>query len=102
MNVFDLLAITPWYYKLAVGGNSSLGGVMRALRLSRIAKIRQIANPYTNILMESISQTISGTGSSLGIFLFICSVVTGTVVYEVEKHDNPDFYSNLKFWAFCF
>jgi len=95
MNIFDLLAITPWYYKLIVGGNSSLGGVMRALRLSRIAKIRQIANPYTNILMESLSQTISGTGSSLGIFLFICSVVTGTIVYEVEKTDNFEQFYNI-------
>lgn len=72
-------------------------------RLSRIAKIRQIANPYTNILMESLSQTISGTGSSLGIFLFICSVVTGTIVYEVEKTDNfEQFYSNLSFFLFAF
>jgi len=95
MNVLDLLAISPWYYKLVVGGNSSLGGVMRALRLSRIAKIRQIANPYTNILMESLSQTIAGTGSSLGIFLFICSVVTGTIVYEVEKLDNFEQFYNI-------
>merc|ERR550534_290560 len=95
MNIFDLLAISPWYYKLIVGGNSSLGGVMRALRLSRIAKIRQIANPYTNILMESLSQTISGTGSSLGIFLFICSVVTGTIVYEVEKTENFEQFYNI-------
>merc|ERR1719499_403447 len=95
MNIFDLLAISPWYYKLIVGGNSTLGGVMRALRLSRIAKIRQIANPYTNILMESLSQTISGTGSSLGILLFICSVVTGTLVYEVEKTNNFEQFYNI-------
>merc|ERR1719378_1792254 len=29
----------------------------------------------------------------MGIFLFICCVVTGTIIYEIEKEDNEQFYN---------
>merc|ERR1719499_2080097 len=36
---------------------------------------------------------MKGTGSTMAVFLFICCVVTGTVVYECEKDYNPDYYN---------
>jgi len=92
MNIFDILAILPWYtHLIGSTGETSIGGVMRALRLSRIAKIRQLATPYTNILLESLSNTVTGTGSSVALLLFICSVVTGSIVFECEKNAGSGF-----------
>ena len=74
------------------------------LSLSRIAKIRQLATPYTNILLQSLSDTVTGTGSSVALLLFICSVVTGSVVFECEKNAGSGFDSTyfIKCFFFCF
>jgi len=99
MNVFDLLAILPFYLQEVFPADAleSVGGVLRALRLTRIAKIRQLASPYTNIIMHATTDTIMGAGSSVAIFLFIGTVMTGTLVYAFE-HDPDEadqFFTNI-------
>lgn len=95
MNILDLLAILPFYLQAFLDAEAleSVGGVLRALRLTRIAKIRQLASPYTNIIMHATVDSLMGAGSSVAIFLFIGTVMTGTLVYAFEKDENPDFTS---------
>lgn len=97
MNVLDLLAILPFFISLGVsgGGLESAGGVLRALRLTRIAKIRQLASPYTNIIMQSTVDSITGAGSSAAIFMFIGTVMTGTLVFAFERDENSEKFQNI-------
>jgi len=74
-------------------GFAEIGGVLRALRLTRIAKIRRLATPYTHILINALIQTIQGTGSAVGIFLFIATVMSGTLMYNFEKGEDSGFDS---------
>lgn len=102
MNVLDLLAILPFYITEGMDEDSdgkvgaqqqisSVGGILRSLRLARIAKIRQLATPYTNIIMYAMIDSVWGTGSAVGIFLFIGCVMTGSLVYAAEQNMNNGF-----------
>jgi len=97
MNVLDFLAIVPFYITEAMGEGdgpiASISGVLRALRLTRIAKIRQLATPYTNIILRAMIDSVLGTGSAVGIFLFIGCVFTGTLVYAAEEGNGTGFDS---------
>jgi len=97
MNVLDFLAIVPFYITEAMGEGdgpiASISGVLRALRLTRIAKIRQLATPYTNIILRAMIDSVLGTGSAVGIFLFIGCVFTGTLVYAAEESAGSGFES---------
>jgi len=97
MNVLDFLAIVPFYITEAMGEGdgpiASISGVLRALRLTRIAKIRQLATPYTNIILRAMIDSVLGTGSAVGIFLFIGCVFTGTLVYAAEEGEDSGFDS---------
>eukprot|EP00494_Astrolonche_serrata_P034268 UN34537 len=95
MNVLDLLAILPFYVGIMFNGADAggVGGVLRALRLTRIAKIKQLASPYTHILTQSMINSVKGTGSAVAIFLFIGCVMTGTLAYAAEKDHNAAFES---------
>jgi len=97
MNVLDFLAIVPFYITEAMGEGdgpiASISGVLRALRLTRIAKIRQLATPYTNIILRAMIDSVLGTGSAVGIFLFIGCVFTGTLVYAAEEGADSGFDS---------
>jgi len=59
----------------------------------RIAKIRRLATPYTHILINALIQTIQGTGSAVAIFLFIATVMSGTLMYNFEKNADSGFDS---------
>ena len=72
------------------------------LSLSRIAKTRQLATPYTNMLLQSLINTITGTGNAIVLLLFICSIVTGSLVYECERNAGSGFDSMYFILFFCF
>lgn len=97
MNVFDLLAIIPFYFQITMDAEAfeDVGGVLRALRLTRIAKIRQLASPYTNIILQSTMDSVTGAGSSVVIFLFIASVITGTLVYAFENENDESGFGSI-------
>eukprot|EP00494_Astrolonche_serrata_P031361 UN31630 len=66
--VLDLLAILPFYMEVLFTERSdfthSISGVLRVLRLSRVAKIRQLSTPYTQMLNNALINSLWGTGSS--------------------------------------
>jgi len=96
MNILDFLAILPFYMTISLGDLgvfAPIGGVLRALRLTRIAKIKQLSSPYTNIILQAMMDSMKGTGSAVGIFLFIGTVMMGTLIFAAEKNADSGFHN---------
>jgi len=94
MNVFDLLAIIPYYLTLMFGAQFPANQVFKALRLARITRIRVFKSPIMNILHAAIvnSKTMLRT---LCIFITILVLIGGTLLFEIETLAGLDTFKSI-------
>jgi len=83
MNLFDLLAIVPFYLTLIFGAKFPANQVFKALRLARITRIRVFKSPIMNILHAAIANSKIML-RTLAIFIVILVLIGGTILFEIE------------------
>ncbi|MFK7809094.1 MAG: ion transporter [Saprospiraceae bacterium] len=99
--IVDLLSILPTYLSLIFAGTQYLM-VIRALRLLRVFRIFKL----TKFLKEStiILNALKSSRNKITVFLvfiLLCVIIIGSVMYLVEGESNTDFTSIPRsiYWA---
>lgn len=90
-NIFDLLAISPWYFEMVVKGNSSKGlRVLRAVRLTRLLRLLRGGKNFAGMRVMIDALVSSSQALMVLAFLFVVSAVLySSALYFFERMGCP-------------
>merc|ERR1719324_1655912 len=95
LNLFDLLAVLPWYLETAFSGmQGEFVRVLRVVRLARVLRLLKVARYSTGLQSSMQALVLLGGAVLLGM------VLSSSMIYYAEKTRNAEQFSSIpaSFW----
>jgi voltage-gated potassium channel len=102
MALIDLLAVLPAYLHLLIPFDLRILRILRLLRLARLFKLKRYMRSL-QLIQEVVTEKRSELTATVFVS-FIVLVVSSTLMYYVERDEQPDAFPNIVaafWWAIC-
>jgi hypothetical protein len=97
LNVFDFLAILPWYIDML---GSDYGG-LRIIRLARVLRLLKVARYSSGLqtMIEGLRRSMQAI-SLLMAAVFLGMILSSSMIYYAERSINKEFFPSIpgSFW----
>lgn len=102
LNLFDLLAVLPWYLETAFSGmQGEFVRVLRVVRLARVLRLLKVARYSTGLqtMVEGLNRSMQAL-VLLGGAVMLGMVLSSSMIYYAEKTRNAEQFSSIpaSFW----
>lgn len=102
MALIDLLAVLPAYLHLLIPFDLRILRILRLLRLARLFKLKRYMRSL-QLIQEVVTEKRAELSATVFVS-FIVLVVSSTLMYYVERDEQPDAFPNIVaafWWAIC-
>lgn len=102
MAIIDLLAVLPAFLHLLIPFDLRILRILRLLRLARLFKLKRYMRSL-QLIQEVITEKRAELSATVFVS-FIVLVVSSTLMYYVERDEQPDAFPNIVaafWWAIC-